>query len=158
MAKVLALSLLLLLGPGASPCFGLGPEGPADIVRSFAPVGKYAGHWGIDIALPEGSEVRALGEGVVTFAGSVAGRLSVTVDHGGSVRTSYSYLARITTSEGRQVDRGTRLGVSGAHGDVGAVHVSLRIGARYIDPLSLGRCSEFPQPGLWLSSPFASVS
>jgi len=151
MAALLVLPLLLVLVPSSPPCFGLGVLRPVEIVRSFAPVGQYAGHWGLDIVAPEGSDVEALGDGTVAFAGSVAGRLSVTVNHGGSVRTSYSYLAGISVRVGQDVRRGTSLGTSGSHGDLPAWHMSLRLGNRYLDPRSLGRCSVAPQPGLWLS-------
>lgn len=158
MTALLILSLLFGLVSGTSPCFELGFKEPVDVVKPYAPVGQYRGHWGLDIAASEGSEVVALGDGVVTFAGAVAGRLSVTVNHGGLVRTSYSYLAEITTSVGREVRRGAPLGVSGLHDDAAAIHVSLRLGTRYVDPMWLGRCSIAPQPGLWLLSSVRSVS
>jgi len=149
---LLVFSFVIVFLPSSPPCFGLGFLRSADVVRPFAPVGQYAGHWGLDLAVPEGSNVEALGDGTVTFAGSVAGRLSVTVDHGGSVRTSYSYIAGIKVRVGQDVRRGSSLGTSGTHGDAPALHVSLRLGTRYLDPSSLGRCSVVPYPGLWLSS------
>ena len=60
---------------------------PGDVVREFAPQGAYAGHWGVDLAAEAGTPVRAARDGVVTFAGPVAGRLSaiVTADVGVTV-------------------------------------------------------------------------
>ncbi|NHZ71197.1 MAG: peptidoglycan DD-metalloendopeptidase family protein [Proteobacteria bacterium] len=133
-------------------CLGLGFSSPAEVIRVYAPIGLYAGHWGIDIAQPPGSRVTTIGGGTVTFAGSVAGRLSVTVNHGGFVRTSYSYLSTITATKGQRLDRGDSVGSSGQHGGSFAYHLSLRNGSTYIDPESLGRCSAVPHPGLWLSS------
>jgi murein DD-endopeptidase MepM/ murein hydrolase activator NlpD len=122
------------------------------IVRLFAPVGHYAGHWGIDLAVSDiGTDVQAIGGGTVSFAGSVAGRKSVTIDHGGGIRTSYSYLSNIFVSTGRSVTRGATIGSSGVHDARNAFHLSLRSGSTYLDPLGLGRCSSVPEPGLWLT-------
>ena len=50
---------------------------PGEMTSPFAPIDQYRGHWGLDLAADSGSWVRAPGPGVVTFAGSVAGMLSV---------------------------------------------------------------------------------
>jgi murein DD-endopeptidase MepM/ murein hydrolase activator NlpD len=81
----------------------------------------------------------------VTFAGSVAGNRSVTVDHGGGLRTTYSYLGWIAVSAGFLAD-GDVLGASGEDHGVAALHVSIRLGSRYIDPLRLLGCRIGP-PG-----------
>ena len=74
----------------------------------FAPVGRYEGHWGLDLAARYGSPVRAAGAGIVTFAGSVAGMRSVTIDHGGGLRSSVSYLSEILVETGMRVVAGDR--------------------------------------------------
>jgi murein DD-endopeptidase MepM/ murein hydrolase activator NlpD len=112
-------------------------EGP--VVVGYAPSGSYGGHWGIDIAVPEGTVVRSAGPGSVTFAGSVAGRLSVTVHHGGGVRTSVSYLSSVNVGAGQKVGRSALLGWSGLDHDRPAVHFSLRVGDRYLDPMAACR-------------------
>jgi len=137
--------------PSAGLCHGLGLGTDAIVVRPFGPIGPYAGHWGVDIASAPGQPVRAIGAGTVSFAGSVAERKSVTVDHGGALRTSYSYLAAIAVTEGQTVSRGTPVGTSGIHDGADAFHVSLRVGATYVDPLSLAGCSRVPGPALWLA-------
>ncbi len=53
-------------------------DGP--IVGEYAPVGEYAGHWGIDYGVDAGTDVLAPADGEVTFAGSVAGMRSVTIE------------------------------------------------------------------------------
>jgi murein DD-endopeptidase MepM/ murein hydrolase activator NlpD len=72
----------------------------------------------------------------VSFAGPIVGRLSVTVHHGGIVRTSYSYLDTISVVRGQRVDRGDVLGTSGIHDDRAAFHFSVRLGDTYVDPIS----------------------
>ncbi|MDP2624474.1 MAG: M23 family metallopeptidase, partial [Actinomycetota bacterium] len=126
------LPILLLVAALGGPCvFDLPVEGP--IVRGFAPSGAYGGHWGIDLAIPDGSPIRAAAPGVVTFSGEVAGRSSITIHHGGSVRTSYSYLSLRAVGTGDHVGRGQVIGSSGVDHGVAAIHFAVRIGERYID-------------------------
>lgn len=144
-------STLVLLIPGAVSCYGLGLFDDAVVVEPFAPIGSYAGHWGVDVASKVGNDVFAIGHGTVSFAGTVAGRLSVTIDHGGGLRTSYSYLAGTVVSKGDTVKRGAVVGSSGIHGGRDAFHLSLRSGSTYLNPLVLGWCSAIPEPALWLA-------
>lgn len=121
------------------------------VVRGFAPIGRYAGHWGIDIAQPTSSPVPAATAGVVTFAGMVAGRRSVTVSFGPSVKVSYSYLESIRVAVGQTVGVGTPLGMVGMHGGTSAYHLSLRVGGVYVDPMVLDRCLGPPGPAVRLA-------
>jgi murein DD-endopeptidase MepM/ murein hydrolase activator NlpD len=113
-------------------------EGP--LSAGFAPTGRFSGHWGVDWAVPEDTEIRSAGSGTVTFAGSVAGNQAVTVDHGGGLRTSYSYLAGLSVERGDQVAGSTILGTSGAAHGSAALHFSVRIGDTYLDPLAVVGC------------------
>lgn len=137
---IAALSLSCLLGFPA--------DGP--VVRGFAPEGLYGGHWGMDIAVAVGSPVRAAAGGVVTFSGQVAGRASITISHGGSVRTSYSYLSSRSVAQGQHVGAGEVIGRSGVDHGVEAVHFSLRLGDVYLDPAGAGCGSVSPGRGVWL--------
>jgi hypothetical protein len=99
-----------------------------------------AGHRGADLAAAPGTPVRAANDGVVTFAGDVAGTLHVVVAHDGDLRTSYSFLASVAVRAGQVVARGDVLGTTGGSGEAhdGAVlHFGLRVGARYVDPMLL---------------------
>ena len=114
------------------------------VVRPFEePSGRYgAGHRGADLAAPPGTPVRAAGDGVVVFSGAIAGSWHVTVLHDHGLRTSYSFLSSVSVREGRTVGRGDVIGVSGGidpdSGHDGAVlHLGLRVGERYVDPMSL---------------------
>lgn len=111
------------------------------VVRAFqAPSTPYgAGHRGVDLAGTVGQQVFAIGTGTVTFAGSVAGRGVVVVDHG-ALRSTYEPVTP-------QVHRGDRVTAGRPIATLQAVqshcapeiclHLGVRRGAVYIDPLSL---------------------
>ncbi|MBI2238843.1 MAG: M23 family metallopeptidase, partial [Actinobacteria bacterium] len=77
---------------------------------------------------------------VVSFAGPVGGQLFVSVDHGGGLVTTYSWLSAIMVRKGDAVLEGTVLGATGL-GHPGSVIPHLHMGAKldgsYIDPLSV---------------------
>jgi hypothetical protein len=136
----------------AALTFHLAPAGAATsawvrpvagaVVRAFsAPSSRFGpGHRGVDLAAPAGTPVVAAGEGVVAFAGPVAGSLHVVVAHAGGLRTGYSFLARIDVRVGARVHAGQTIGASGGQGQdhtVGVLHLSLRRGDTYLDPMLL---------------------
>ncbi len=127
----------------AAAALTLVPPVDGPIVRPFDPPARPwgPGHRGIDYRVPPGTPVRAAADGVVGFAGGVAGGLHVAIDHPGGLRTSYAYLARVDVSRGDRVGTGDVVGLSGGTGpghgpDV--VHFGVRLGGRYVDPLTLG--------------------
>ena len=83
-------------------------DGP--VIRAFDPPGSPygSGHRGIDIAAPAGTVVRAPAAGVVTFAGSVGGRLFVTIDHGGGLLSTCSFLSAPPRARRRRRGPGAR--------------------------------------------------
>ncbi len=108
-----------------------------EVTARFNAADRYgSGHRGIDIVARPGEAVSASHDGTVTFVGSVAGVLSVTLIHESGWRTSYSYLGTTSVEVGERVSRGDRLGTAGSlHGSSSAgVHFSLRIGDDYVDP------------------------
>lgn len=131
---------------------------PGVPVAGFAPSGVYGGHWGVDFAAIPGTPVGTVAPGVVSFAGSVAGMLTVTVHHGGGVRTSYSYLASVLVPAGAVLSRGAIVGTSGTDHGAEVVHLSLRSGDRYLDPMLLCRRFEDPGRGLRLTGSRWAVS
>jgi hypothetical protein len=90
------------------------------------------GHRGISYEPAPGTQVRAVGDGVVAFAGAVAGSLHVTIRHPDGIRTTSSYLASIAVVIGQHVHQGDVVGVAGARFQLGA-----RRGDDYFDPASL---------------------
>lgn len=112
---------------------------PGPVTEPFAPVGAYGGHWGVDIAVPEGAVAVAPLDGVVSFAGTVAGVRTVTIRNG-PFRLSLSYLRAIEVTAGTVVSRGDAVGLTGSpHGRPG-LHIGLRRGENYVDPAVYARC------------------
>ena len=123
--------------PAASgPPIAVAPVAGA-LVRDFDPPAEPwgAGHRGVSLAASAGDPVVAAMDGVVSFAGEVARRGWVTVDHGGGLQTTYGVL------EPRAVAAGDRVGVGDPLGlladDAGHVHWGARLHGEYIHPLSL---------------------
>jgi murein DD-endopeptidase MepM/ murein hydrolase activator NlpD len=110
------------------------------VIRGFDPPDSPygSGHRGIDIAAPVGTSVRAAAAGVVTFAGPVGGRLFVTVDHGGGLESTYSFLDALAVRRRDVVSQGQPIGRSGTGhaGDaVPNLHFGVRLADVYVDPL-----------------------
>lgn len=109
------------------------------IIRHFEPPPTpfSAGHRGIDMAVAVGTKVVASNDGVVAFAGAVAGELFVSIDHADGIRTTYSFLSLVSVRRGATVARGQPIGLSGP-GHAGStqphLHFGARVGDRYIDP------------------------
>lgn len=142
---------LLLSSPASAACIGFGMPVDGPIIASFAPTGRYSGHWGVDIATEVGSDVGASEPGVVTFSGSVAGNQTISIDHGGGVKTSYSYLSERLVSRGTRVSTNTVIGRSGVAHDVEALHFSVRVDGVYRNPVEFVGCLDLvPADGLRL--------
>lgn len=109
-------------------------EGP--VVREFDPgESRYSsGHRGIDIRGWQGQQVRAAASGKVYFAGKVAGRSSVSVEHN-NLRTTYTPVTPLV-SEGDYVSQGQIIGLLEAgHCFPACLHWGLTDGLDYFNPL-----------------------
>ena len=128
--------------PPSASAVWTAPLPGAAVTRPFdvLPHRYAAGHRGVDLAGTPGAPVLAAGDGVVVFAGAVAGRPVVSVDHPGGLRTTYEPVAA-SVGAGQAVGRGTPLGtlVAGHAGcpSTACLHWGLRRGEDYLDPLSL---------------------
>ena len=71
---------------------------------------------GIELALPKGSSVKSLANGIVKYTGDINGDLTVFVQHGKYFST-YTHLSSINVSVGQEVRAGTLLGKSGINLD-----------------------------------------
>ncbi|QES38439.1 peptidase [Streptomyces venezuelae] len=88
-------------------------------------------HTGIDLAVPSGTAVYAVGGGVVVLARwSGAYGKAVTVRMPDGHYAVYGHLSRIRVRKGARVRAGTRLGSSGSTGRATGPHLHLEIRAR----------------------------
>jgi murein DD-endopeptidase MepM/ murein hydrolase activator NlpD len=130
------------VGAGPSPAWTWPLDGVPVVLRRFSPPPRrwLAGHRGVDLAGRSGQLVRAAGDGVVVFAGPVAGRGVVSVGHDGGLRTTYEPV-RPLVRKGQDVGGGDVLGVldPGHPGCaiVACLHWGLRRDDTYLDPLLL---------------------
>ncbi|SDM50885.1 M23 family metallopeptidase [Actinomyces ruminicola] len=99
-----------------------------------------AGHRGVDLALAAGSQVLAAADGTVAFAGMVAGRPVVSIDHADGIRTTYEPVDPCVRA-GDVVARGQVIGTlqAGHRADgADALHWGARTGPKaYVNPLRL---------------------
>lgn len=91
-----------------------------------------SGNRGLEYRTTPGMPARAVADGVVGFAGPVAGRPVVSVDHADGRRSSLTGLATVAVSSGARVQRGDVLGTTGA-----TLHLGVREGEVYLDPAAL---------------------
>lgn len=157
MVVVVVMSLLAPAGvarsasSGGRSCVGLSPPVDGLVTAPFDPGPGYEGHWGIDYQGDNDGLVEAAAGGTVIFSGRVVDNLAVTIDHGGGLWTSYSYLGHVTVLRGDEVGRGTVVGTVGGDPGQGDVHLSVRIDGDYIDPLRVLGCqARAPSAGLRL--------
>lgn len=111
---------------------------PVRLTEPFrAPPTPYAaGHRGIDLAAPPGALVRAAADGVVAFAGPVAGRGVLSIDHGDGVVSAIEPVAA-SVGVGDRVAAGDEVAVAtaGGHCDGRCVHFGVRVRGEYVSPL-----------------------
>jgi murein DD-endopeptidase MepM/ murein hydrolase activator NlpD len=97
-------------------------------------------HRGVDFSVPTGTQIEAMADARVRFAGTMSGFGNVVwLDHGGSILTVYAHLSRIDVRAGDAVRRGQLVGLSGATGDVTAPHLHFEVWrwGREVDPVPL---------------------
>ena len=92
---------------------------------------------GIEIAAAEGTPVRAVQSGTVSFAGAFTGFGNlVIVDHGSNTYSLYGYLSSITAAQGTAVSSATEVGRVGlTPAGPAALYLEIRIDGRSVDPV-----------------------
>jgi murein DD-endopeptidase MepM/ murein hydrolase activator NlpD len=136
--SVLAVPAPALAAPALPTPAGWPLRGMPVVQRGFAPpaFAWASGHRGVDLAAQPGEAILAAASGTVAFAGSIAGKPVVSIDHG-SVRTTYEPVIS-SVSVGERVALGQVIGVLGSGGHCrGCLHWGLREGRSYLDPLLL---------------------
>ncbi|HLJ70581.1 MAG TPA: peptidoglycan DD-metalloendopeptidase family protein [Roseiarcus sp.] len=106
------------------------------IIQGF----KVGGNDGINIAVPEGTSVKAAESGVVAYAGNELkgyGNL-ILIRHPNGFVTAYANNGELEVKRGEQVKRGQIIAKSGQSGNVSSpqLHFELRKGSTPVDPTS----------------------
>jgi len=102
-------------------------------------------HLGVDYAAPTGTTVRAVGDGVVEFAGAQGGYGNVVIlRHGNQHTTVYAHMSRLGVRKGQSVAQGQTIGLVGATGWATGphLHFEFRVNGVHKDPVTLARQSE----------------
>ena len=143
--------VLVVVGPaapsgaagGTATGFVLPVAPPPLVLTPFAPpANRYGpGHRGVDLAALPGSTVAAAGAGVVVYAGALAGRGVVSIEHSGGLRTTYEPVTAAVVA-GDPVAAGEPIGeLDPGHpgcAPAGCLHWGARLPDRvYLDPMSL---------------------
>ncbi|MBK7977038.1 MAG: peptidoglycan DD-metalloendopeptidase family protein [Deltaproteobacteria bacterium] len=111
--------------------------------RRFHPVlGVWRPHLGVDFAAPTGTGIRAVGDGVVEFAGWSGGNgRFVKIRHDGVYQSSYSHLSRIPRgiATGTRVKQGQLIGYVGQTGLATGPHLHYAFwrSGQYVDPFKV---------------------
>ena len=131
---LLLLAMTAGLVPSAADTAIYRPPVDAPVVDGFRlPNGPFgAGNRGLEYDTVPGQAVRAIGDGLVVFAGPVAGIDYVTVLHPDGLRSSYGYLAERLVTVGDRVVVGQTVGTAGER-----LHLGVRSGGTYLDPAAL---------------------
>lgn len=107
--------------------------------RVISAYGGGGGNEGINIAVPEGTSVKAAGDGVVAYAGSEVkgyGNL-VLIRHDNGYVSAYANNGQIDVKRGQRVTRGQAIAKSGQTGNVTSpqLHFEIRKGSTPVDPM-----------------------
>lgn len=110
------------------------------IIRRFGQLAGGVRNDGIDIATPVGMPIRAAADGVIAYAGRLAGfGQLVLIRHGDGWLTAYGHAQSLAVRRGQAVSRGDVIGLAGASGNAPQpqLHFEVRNGRRPVDPLRL---------------------
>jgi murein DD-endopeptidase MepM/ murein hydrolase activator NlpD len=124
-------------GPaGALPSFRWPVRGR--VITGFGPRPNGLQNDGIDLAVPQGTPIKAADDGVVAYAGNELkgyGNL-VLIRHSNGYVTAYAHASQILVRRGETVKRGQVIAKSGETGGVNSpeLHFEIRKGATPVDP------------------------
>ncbi len=124
-----------------------------EVVDPFRPPAHVGapGNRGLEYGDSDQQVVAAAASGYVLFAGPVAGRDAITIQHDDGVRTTYTGLLEIWVTEGMTVSQHSAIAIAGS-----GFHFGARINDHYLDPQILIDASQaemrprlLPPPAGW---------
>ena len=109
------------------------------VINGFGPKTAGAQNDGINVAVPEGTPVKAAEDGVVAYAGNELksyGNL-VLIRHSNGYVTAYAHASEIMVKRDEPIKRGQVIAKSGQTGNVTApqLHFEIRKGSSPVDPM-----------------------
>lgn len=115
------------------------PGASGNVIAGFGPAGKGLHNDGINIAVAEGSQVRAADNGVVAYSGNELkgfGNL-LLIKHADGWTTAYAHNATLLVKRGEPVKQGQAIATVGRTGNVPSpqLHFEIRKGTQAVDPL-----------------------
>ena len=122
---------------GALPTFRWPVRGK--VITSYGAKTNGKSNDGINLAVPEGTPVKAAEDGVVAYSGNELkgyGNL-VLVRHSNGYVTAYAHASELLVKRGDTIKRGQVIAKSGQSGEVGSpqLHFEIRKGSSPVDPL-----------------------
>jgi len=122
---------------GALPTFRWPVRGK--VITSYGAKTNGKSNDGINLAVPEGTPVKAAEDGVVAYSGNELkgyGNL-VLVRHSNGYVTAYAHASELMVKRGDTIKRGQTIAKSGQSGEVGSpqLHFEIRKGSSPVDPL-----------------------
>ena len=122
---------------GALPTFRWPVRGK--VITSYGAKTNGKSNDGINVAVPEGTPVKAAEDGVVAYSGNELkgyGNL-VLVRHSNGYVTAYAHASELLVKRGDTIKRGQIIAKSGQSGEVGSpqLHFEIRKGSSPVDPL-----------------------
>ena len=122
---------------GAVPTFRWPVRGK--VITSYGAKTNGKANDGINLAVPEGTPVKAAEDGVVAYSGNELkgyGNL-VLVRHANGYVTAYAHASELLVKRGDTIKRGQIIAKSGQSGEVGSpqLHFEIRKGSTPVDPL-----------------------
>jgi murein DD-endopeptidase MepM/ murein hydrolase activator NlpD len=122
---------------GALPTFRWPVRGK--VITSYGAKTNGKSNDGINLAVPEGTPVKAAEDGVVAYSGNELkgyGNL-VLVRHSNGYVTAYAHASELLVKRGDTIKRGQIIAKSGQSGEVGSpqLHFEIRKGSSPVDPL-----------------------
>ena len=109
------------------------------VVTAFGPKPSGQQNDGINVAVPEGTPIKAAEDGVVAYAGNelkTYGNL-VLIRHSNGYVTAYAHASEILVKRDEPIKRGQVIAKSGQTGNVSApqLHFEIRKGSSPVDPM-----------------------